>query len=219
MVLFARALSLRSSDAPRVRGLEPAPQLGAAVMNTIDVRAKRRLSDVIRITDFTRGWRIALPLIARRISAHALRLRATAGGESTGLYGYRGTTWSATRPLDLATRHQRPVYPFCLQLGHRRFASDVVKPAPIKIPVRKMPNITRDPVPICDVGEGPGRLNGSEFAALTPTARHVSHRSIAPHVHADQHRCDLRAPRLSAAFLHFDPQRPVSVDELLRSAQ
>jgi GGDEF domain-containing protein len=82
-----------------------------------------------------------------------------------------------------------------------------------------MGNFMRDLFPSYGVYEVLGRLSRSEFAALTPNTQHASRNAILLRLRRAQHSCDLPALPLSIGIAHFDPARPVAIDELLESAQ
>jgi GGDEF domain-containing protein len=214
----ATVLPLKPVSVPRVRGLELSAQLRAAIMDNDDVRIARLLSELVRVKGFTRGQRIALQLKALQSLVQTLRLLAI-NDDVTGLYNRRGFMQSAARLLDLATRDKQPVHLVYFQLGQRRPVTDAVVPATSEIVVRQMANLLRDLFPNYGVYETLGRLSAGEFAALTPNVRYVTHNSILLRVRRAQQGCDLPATRLSVAMAHFDPQRPVTIDDLLQSAQ
>jgi GGDEF domain-containing protein len=213
----ATVLPLKPAGVPRVRGLELSAQLRAAIMDNDDVRIARLLSELVRVKGFTRGQRIALQLKALQSLVQTLRLMAISD-EVTGLYNRRGFMQSATRLLDLATRDKQPVHLVYFRLGQRRLVTDAVVPAAGEILVRQLANLLRDLFPNYGVYETLGRLSASEFAAVTPSVRYVTHNSILLRVREAQRGCDLPT-RLSVAMAHFDPQRPVAIDDLLQSAQ
>jgi GGDEF domain-containing protein len=214
----ATGLPLQLGVTPRVRGLELSAQLRAAIMDSDDVRIARLLSELVRIKGFSRGQRIALQLKALQNLIQGLRLLAISD-ETTGLYNRRGFMQSATRLLDLAARDKQPAHLVYFQLGQRRLATDAVVPPVTEIVVRQMANLLRDLFPNYGVYETLGRLSASEFAALTPSVRFVTHNSILLRIRRAQQGCDVPATRLSVATAHFDPERPVTIDDLLQSAQ
>jgi GGDEF domain-containing protein len=214
----ATATTLRPAGAPRLRGLELSAQLRAAIMDSDDVRITCLLSELVRVKGFSRGQRIALQFKALQNLVQALRLLAISD-EATGLCNRRGFVQSASRLLDLAVRDKQVLHLVYFQLGQRQLASEAVEPPTSEIVVRQMANLLRDLFPNYGVYEALGRLSATEFAALTPSVRFVTHNSILLRVRRAQQGCDVPTTRLSVATAHFDPQRPATIEELLQSAQ
>jgi len=214
----ATVVPLKPASAPRVRGLELSSQLRAAIMDSDDVRISRLLSELVRIKGFSRGQRISLQLKALQSMVQGLRLLAISD-ETTGLYNRRGFVQSATHLLDLAARDKQPAHLVYFQLGQRRLANDAVVPPASEIVVRQLGNLLRDLFPNYGVYETLGRLSAREFAALTPNVRFVTHNFILLRSHSAPQGCEVPATRLSVASAHFDPERPVTIDGLVRSAQ
>src|SRR5439155_1549739 len=65
-----------------------------------------------------------------------------------------------------------------------------------------------------------GRLGGDEFAALTTCAEYASRGAIVLRAgRQPTYSSDLPALSLSVGVAHFNPRRPVGLDELLESAR
>jgi GGDEF domain-containing protein len=76
----------------------------------------------------------------------------------------------------------------------------------------------RDLFPSYGVYEVLGRLGGCEFAALTPVPDHASRDAIMLRVRRPEASGAAVALPLHVGVAHFDPARPVAIDELLRCA-
>lgn len=181
-----------------VRSLELASQLRAAVLNGDDARIARLLSDLLRVKGLTKGERVRLQLAALSNLVHSLRAVAL-NDDLTGLCNRRGFMQTGTRLLDLAARDGQTVYLvyFRVECGPRSTHNDVL--------LRQMGNFMRDLFPSYGVYEVLGRLNLSEFAALTPDSGYASRTAIPP------------LP-LRIGIAHFDPAQPRALDALLRTA-
>ncbi len=201
-----------------VRGLELTSLLRAAVMDGDEARIARLLSELLRLKGLTKGQRIALQLKALQNLVHALRSVAL-NDETTGLYNRRGFVQTGTRLLDLAIRDTLPAHLVYFSLGQVELLSETVGQSAGDVLVRQMGNFMRDVFPSYGVYEVLGRLTRSEFAALTTSPEYSTRASIVLRARRPQRSCDLPALPLSVGIAHFDPARPVAIDELLDSAQ
>jgi GGDEF domain-containing protein len=78
----------------------------------------------------------------------------------------------------------------------------------------------RDLYPSYGVYEVLGRLGGDEFAALTTCPEYATRGAIVLRAGTQPpHSGDLPALSLSVGVAHFNPRRPVGIDELLVSAE
>lgn len=201
-----------------VRGLELTSLLRAAVMDGDEARIARLLSELLRLKGLTKGQRVALQLKALQNLVHALRSVAL-NDETTGLYNRRGFVQTGTRLLDLAIRDTLPAHLVYFSLGQVELLSETVGQSAGDVLVRQMGNFMRDLFPSYGVYEILGRLTRSEFAALTTSPEYSTRASIVLRARRPQRGCDLPALPLSVGIAHFDPARPVAIDELLDSAQ
>jgi diguanylate cyclase (GGDEF)-like protein len=203
---------------PTSRGLEITSLLRAAVLEGDEARIARLLSELLRVKGLTKGQRVALQLKALQNLLHALRSSAL-NDETTGLYNRRGFVQTGTRLLDVATREELPAHLIYFSLGQLELLNETVGRSAGDVLVRQMGNFLRDLFPSYGVYEVLGRLSRNEFAALSTSSEHSTRSAILLRVHRPQRSCDLPALPLSIGVAHFDPHRPVSVDELLQSAQ
>ena len=201
-----------------VRGLELTSLLRAAVTDGDEARIARLLSELLRVKGLTRGQRVALQLKALQNLVHALRSVAL-NDETTGLYNRRGFVQTGTRLLDLAIRDTLPAHLVYFSLGQVELLSETVGRSAGDVLVRQTGNFMRDLFPSYGVYEVLGRLTRSEFAALTTSPEYSTRASIVLRARRPQRSCDLPALPLSVGIAHFDPARPVAIDELLDSAQ
>ena len=194
-------------------------QLRLAVMEGDEARIRRLLSELLRCQGLSKGQRIALQLKALLNVVHALRCAAVTD-ELTGLCNQRGFVQTGARVLDVATREGSTAHLVCLQVNELRRVIDTMGRTAAEVLLRQVGNFLRDLYPSYGVYEVLGRLNGAEFAALTTNPQHASRSAIAlsaqrPH----QPGSDLPPLSLSIGVAHFNPRRPVGIDELLTVAR
>jgi len=213
----ASVLRERHTSASAVRHLELTGQLRAAFMEGDETRIARLLSELLRVKGLTKGQRVALQLKALQNLLHALRSVAVSD-ETTGLYNRRGFVQTGTRLLDLAARDELPAHLIYFSLGQMARLNETIGRSAGDVLVRQMGNFLRDLFPSYGVYEVLGRLGRSEFAALTPSAEYASRNAILLRLRRPRHSGDLPALPLSIGVAHFDPARPVAIDELLESA-
>jgi diguanylate cyclase (GGDEF)-like protein len=204
--------------AAAVRTLELTGQLRAAVTEGDEPRIARLLSELLRLKGLTKGQRVALQLKALQNLVHALRAVAL-NDETTGLYNRRGFVQTGTRLLDLAARDELPAHLVYFSLGQVELLNEAVGQSAGDVLVRQMGNFMRDLFPNYGVYDVLGRLSRSEFAALTPNAEYASRTAILQRVRGPQWSREFPALPLSIGVAHFNPARPVAIDELLESAQ
>jgi diguanylate cyclase (GGDEF)-like protein len=200
------------------RSLELGSQLRAAVMEGDEKRIARLLSELLRVKGLTKGQRVALQLKALQNLVHALRSVAL-NDETTGLYNRRGFVQTATRLLDLAARDELPAHLVYFHLDQVELVTGAVGRSAGDVLLRQMGNFLRDLFPSYGVYEVLGRLSRDEFAALTTSTEYASRNAILLRLQKPQRSCDLPALPLRVGIAHFDPVRPVAIDELLDSAQ
>jgi GGDEF domain-containing protein len=213
------ALQLRRSTESRSRSHELAAQLRSAALEGDEPRIARLLGDLLRLKWLTKGQRVALQLQALQNLVTALRSAATAD-EATGLCNRRGFMQGAARALDLAVRDQRPHSLLYFHLGHLQVVADTVAPATRLVLVRQLGNFLRDLYPRHGLYEVVGRLSASEFVALTPEPQHASREAVLLRLRKPaENGGELPLVRLDIGVAHFDPERPVAIDELLDTAR
>jgi GGDEF domain-containing protein len=147
-------------------------------------------------------------------------LRAAASNdEATGLCNRRAFVQSASRALDLAVRDGQVHCLIYFHLGHLPVVSDTIFPTSRLVLVRQMGHFLRDLYPGHGVCEIVGRLGASEFAALTPNVMHAARESILLRLRRPAGSGELPTVRLDIDVVHFDPLRPVAIEELLERAR
>ena len=210
---------VRNADALRARNAELAGQLRAAALQGDDAYIAELLSQLLRLQGLPKGQRISLQLTALLSLVHSLRSLALTD-EPTGLYNRRGFMQIGARLLDVAARDVRAAHLIYFDVNHLERTDDTVGRTAGDVMIRQMGNFMRDLYPRYGVYEVLGRLGGDEFAALTTCPEYASHGAIMLRAgRRPTHSGDLAAPSLSAGVAHFNPRRPVSVDELLESAK
>jgi GGDEF domain-containing protein len=198
----------RQVSPPSARSLELASQLRSAAIEGDETRITRLLSDLLRVRGLTKGQRVSLQLRALQNLVHTLRAAAS-NDEFTGLLNRRGFMQTATRLLDLAMRDRQPAYLIYFSVG--RLSNEVQQ--------RQMGNFMRDLFPGYGVYDVLGRLSCEEFAALTTDARHVSVTTIEQLARRSVGAGPVSPLRLRVGVAHFNPVRPIAIDELLTEAQ
>jgi len=212
------ALVLRSGHrVSPARSLEFAAQLRRAVLDGDDARIARLLAELLRLNGLTKGQRVALQLKVLQNLVHALR-SAVLHDESSGFCNRRGFVQTGTRLLDLAIRNKLAAHLIYFSLGQVELLSEAVGQSASDVLLRQVGDFMRGLFPSYGVYEVLGRLTRSEFAALTTSPEYSTRASILLRVRP-QRSCDLPARLLSVGIAHFDPARPVAIDELLDSAQ
>jgi GGDEF domain-containing protein len=190
-------------------------------MEADDARLARLLSDLLRVRGLTKGQRVRLQSRALLNLVHALRAAAL-NDDLTGLLNRRGFIQSATRLLDLALRDRQSahlVY-FRLELAEPQppAAADRGGAVAREVLLHRMGNFLRDAFPSYGVYEVLGRLAAGEFAVLTPIAENASRGALLLRARKPENGADAPALPLRLAVAHFDPTRPVAIDELLQEA-
>jgi two-component system, cell cycle response regulator len=214
----ASVIRMADSGAARVRNAELGRQLSVAAMEGDEVRITRLLSELVRCKGLTRGQRIALQQKALLSLVQSLRCAALNDG-LTGLYNRRGFVQVGTRVLDLAARDEQPAHLIYFGIDQLTRISESLGRTVGDILVRQTGNLLRDLFPSYGVYEVLGRMGRDEFAALTTSDQHASRHAIMLRVRRPSRSSDMPALNLSVGVAHFNPQRPVGIDELLDSAQ
>lgn len=205
-------------SAARARSVEVSAQLRAALMDGDDARITRLLSELLRVQGLTRGQRISLQLKALLNLVQTLRSVAL-NDEVTGLYNRRGFVQTATRLLDIAARDTQYAHLIYFDVGQLRLINATVGASAGDVLIRQMGNFMRDLFPSYGVYEVLGRLGANEFAALTTSAEYASRGAILLRTRRPQRSCDTPALPLRVGVAHFNPARPVAIDELLDVAR
>jgi len=209
----------RNPEALRARNAELAGQLRAAALEGDEARITQLLSELLHIQGLTRGQRISVQLTALLNLVHALRSAALTD-ELTGLYNRHGFMQSGARLLDVATRDVRAAHLIYFGVNRPEVTNDPMGRAGGDVVIRQMGNFMRDLYPSYGVYEVLGRLGGDEFAALTTCAEYASRGAIVLRAgRQPTYSSDLPALSLSVGVAHFNPRRPVGLDELLESAR
>ncbi len=202
----------------RARNGEFANQLRAAALEGDEGRITRLVSELLRCKGLSRGQRIALQQKALLNLVHSLRA-ATLNDDVTGLPNARGFMQSGTRLLDLAARDGQVAHLVYLGIDQLDQIERAFGPAAADIVVRQTGNLLRDLFPSYGVYEVLGRLGLDEFAALTTSDQYSSPGAIMLRVRRPQRSSALPTLNLSVGVAHFNPDRPVGIDELLESAK
>ena len=201
------------------RNAELSSQLRSAALEGDDARITRLLSELLRFQGLSKGQRVSLQLNALMNLVHSLRCAAVTD-ELTGLYNRRGFVQTGTRLLDVATREGREAHVICFEVNHLEQTDARMVRSSGDVMIRQMGNLLRDLYPSYGVYEVLGRLGRNEFAALTTSGEYASRSAIRLRVRKPESRIsDLPALSLSVGVAHFNPLRPLGIDELLESAQ
>jgi diguanylate cyclase (GGDEF)-like protein len=209
---------VRNVEALRARNTELAGQLRAAAMESDDAHMTRLLSELLRLHGLTRGQRVSLQLKALLNLVHSLRCVALTD-DLTGLYNRRGFMQIGARLLDIATRDVRSAHLIYFDVNHLERTNRTLGRTVGDVMIRQMGNFMRDLYPSYGVYEVLGRLGGDEFAALTTCPEYATRGAIVLRGTRPPHSGDLPALSLSVGVAHFNPRRPLGVDELLVSAE
>ena len=203
----------------RARHQEVGGQLRVAVMEGDEAHIRRLLSELLRCQGLSKGQRIALQLKALLSVVHALRC-ATVTDEITGLCNQRGFVQTGARVLDVAISDGSAAHLVCLEVNDLRRITETMGRTAAEVLLRQIGNFMRDLYPSYGVHEVLGRLNGAEFAALTTNPHHASRSAIMLRAkRPPEPGSDLPPLSLSIGVAHFNPRRPVGIDELLTLAR
>lgn len=203
----------------RARNAELTALLRVAALEGDEVRITHLLSELLRFQGLTKGQRVSLQLKALLNLVHSLRCAALTD-ELTGLYNRRGFVQSAARLLDVATRDTQRAHLIYFDLNQLERINSSMGRSTGDVMLRQMGNLLRDLYPSYGVYEVLGRLGGDEFAVLTTTAEYASRSAIMLRARRPQTSSyDLPPLSLSVGIAHFNPQRPVGINELLQGAE
>jgi diguanylate cyclase (GGDEF)-like protein len=193
--------------------------LRAAVMAGDEAGVKRLLAQLLE----TRGAIKARRRVPMQLKAllNLLRLLRSVAltDELTGLNNRQGFVQSGARLLDVARRDRQSAHLVCFALERLDDAvgGNLGAPAADAL-VRQAGNFLRDLFPSYGVYEVLGRLSRDEFAALTTSEDYAVRSAVALRARGTQHDTGLPALSLSVGVAHFNPARPVSIEELLENA-
>lgn len=210
----ATVVQLRRTNDSRARILEISAQLRGAVIDGDDSGIARLLGELLHFKARSRAQAIGLQVRALQSLVYLLR-SAAMNDELTGLGNRRGFLQCATRLLDVAVRERCPHRLIHIRLSLQADASAAL---PMMV-LRQMGNTLRDLFPNYGVYEALGRLGPSEFAALTSRVEYLSRDTILRDFAAPLAGQALARTRLAIGIAHFDPFRPVGIDDLLASAR
>ena len=203
----------------RVKNAEITGQLHAAALEGDEARMTRLLSELLRFQGLTKGQRVSLQLKTLLGLVHTLR-GAALSDELTGLYNRRGFLQTAGRLLDVAARDGSAAHLLYFDLNGLEHINASMGRSAGDVMLRQLANLMRDLFPSYGVYEVLGRLGGDEFAALTTSAEYASRSAILLRARRPPSAsCDLPRLALSIGVAHFNPQRPVGIDELLHNAE
>ena len=203
----------------RARNAELTGLLRLAALEGDEVRITRLLSELLRFQGLTKGQRVSLQLKALLNLLHSLRCAALTD-ELTGLYNRRGFMQTAARVLDVAARDGHAAHLIYFDVNQLERINGSMGRTTGDVMLRQMGNLLRDLYPSYGVYEVLGRLGGDEFAALTTRAEYASRSAIILRARRPQTSSyDLPRLSLSLGIAHFNPQRPVGIDELLEGAE
>jgi diguanylate cyclase (GGDEF)-like protein len=203
----------------RARNAELTGLLRVAALEGDEVRITRLLSELLRFQGLTKGQRVSLQLKALLNLVHSLRCAALTD-ELTGLYNRRGFMQTAARVLDVAARDGHAAHLIYFDVNQLERINGSMGRSTGDVMLRQMGNLLRDLYPSYGVYEVLGRLGGDEFAALTTRAEYASRSAIILRARRPQTSSyDLPPLSLSIGIAHFNPQRPVGIDELLEGAE
>ncbi len=202
----------------RARSGEFANQLRAAALDGDDARITRLVAELLRCKGLSRGQRIALQQTALLNLVRSLR-SATLSDDLTGLPNARGFVQTGTRLLDLATRDGQTAHLIYFGIDQLERLEEALGATAGEILVRQTGNLLRDLFPSYGVYEVLGRLGVDEFAALTTSAQYADRHAVMLRVRRPQRSSALPTVNLSVGVAHFNPDRPVAIDELLETAK
>lgn len=206
------------SGAIRARNTEIASQLRAAVLYDDDVRVTRLLSQLLQSHGLPESRRVSVQLKALLNVVNSLRTAASSD-DLTGLYNRHTFLQVSTRLLAVAGRYRQNAHLIYLnvegQWQPRRSgaaASDAV--------LRHAGKLMRDLFPDYGVYEILGRIGPGQFAALTLREDYDSRIAIMLRAFGPDPADDVSpALPLQLGIAHFNPERPVAIDELLADAR
>jgi GGDEF domain-containing protein len=203
--------SIEAGNAASTRALDLTSQLHEAVLEGDEKRMTRLMSELLRVRGLTKGQRVAMQMRALQDMVHSLRAHVVSD-EITGLPNRRGFMQTANRLLDLAARDGRAAHLVYVGIGRLPAGESG------NVCMRQIGNFLRDLFPGYGVYDVLGRLGEREFAAVTTDAELVRRAEAAIPLRQKDFGYEVPALSLAIGVAHFNPLRPVTIDELLQSA-
>jgi GGDEF domain-containing protein len=208
-----------AEGAERAHETELATELRLALMNEDEARLHRLLGGLLREHGFARPrtaqqMRVLLDLL------HSLRAAAVKD-ETTGLYSRGGFVHTASRFLNVAASDARRAHLIYFELKDFASPSESIPVNPLEMRARRMSHFMRELCPDYAAYDVLGRLGASEFAALTMSADPLlacRDAILRRARRAQSGRC-LSELCLRVGLAHFDPDRPLAIEELLENAR
>jgi diguanylate cyclase (GGDEF)-like protein len=192
--------------------------LRAAVIAGDEAGVKRLLSQLLEAGGPLKARR-RVPMQLKALLNLLRLLRSVAlTDELTGLHNRQGFLQSGGRLLDVARRDRQSAHLVCFALERLDTIAGTLGAAAADALVRQAANFLRDLFPSYGVYEVLGRLSRDQFAALTTSEDYAVRSAVALRARGTQHDGGLPALSLSVGVAHFNPARPVSIDELLENA-
>lgn len=192
--------------------------LRAAVMAGDEAGVKRLLSELLEAGGPMKTRRRAPMQLKALLNLLRLLRSVALTDELTGLHNRQGFLQSGARLLDVARRDRQTAHLVCFTLERRDAVAASLGATAADALVRQAANFLRDLFPSYGVYEVLGRLSRDEFAALTTSEDYAVRSAVALRARGTQHDSDLPGLSLSVGVAHFNPARPVSIDELLENA-
>jgi diguanylate cyclase (GGDEF)-like protein len=192
--------------------------LRGAVMAGDEAGVKRLLSQLLEARGPTKARR-RVPMQLKALLNLLRLLRSVAlTDELTGLNNRQGFVQSGGRLLDVARRDRQTAHLVCFALERLEEVTANLGAVAADALVRQTGNFLRDLFPSYGVYEALGRLSRDEFAALTTSEDYAVRSAVALRARGTLHDSGLPTLSLSVGVAHFNPARPVSIDELLENA-
>ncbi|MGB6603140.1 MAG: diguanylate cyclase [Steroidobacteraceae bacterium] len=206
------------SSAPADTSEEWVRLLRAAVLAGDEAGVKQLLSQLLEAGGPAKARR-RVPMQLKALLNLLRLLRSVAlTDDLTGLHNRQGFLQSGSRLLDVARRDRRTAHLVCFSLERLDAVAASLGAAAADALTRQAANFLRDLFPSYGVYEVLGRLGRDEFAALTTSEDYAVRSAVALRARGTQCDSGLPALSLSVGVAHFNPARPVSIDELLENA-
>jgi GGDEF domain-containing protein len=189
-------------------------------MNEDEARLHRLLGGLLREPGLARGQRTAQQMRVLLDLLHSLRAAAL-NDEATGLYSRGGFIQTASRFLNVAASDARPAHLIYFELDDIALHSESIPVTALEMRARRMSRFMRELCTDHAAYDVLGRLGASEFAALTMSADPLlaSRDAILRRARRTPGGSCISEPCLRIGLAHFDPDRPLAIEELLESAQ
>jgi diguanylate cyclase (GGDEF)-like protein len=192
--------------------------LRAAVMTGDEAGVKRLLSQLLEARGALKARR-RVPMQLKALLNLLRLLRSVAlTDELTGLNNRQGFVQSGARLLDVARRDRKSAHLVCFALERLDAVGGKLGAPAADALVRQAGNFLRDLFPSYGVYEVLGRLSRDQLAALTTSEDYAVRSAVALRARGTQHDTGLPALSLSVGVAHFNPARPVGIEELLEDA-